>query len=121
MPTFNSIFEKLCWISKQDLNFIMGQNEQFFLRVNTEYFRIVMCQNQGLQVKCKPLEKFAKTGENRYILGRAGFALALKKLSPSLSPNEKSWGQPGDSWGQILKSWGQMNNMLDKILDWSEL
>ena len=38
-----------------------------------------------------------------------GFALALKKLSPSLSPNEKSWGQPRDSWGQILRSWGQMN------------
>ena len=39
-----------------------------------------------------------------------GFALALKKLSPSLSPNEKGWGQPRDSWGQILRSWGQMNN-----------
>ena len=51
-----------------------------------------------------------------------GFALALKKLSPSLSPNEKSLGQPGDSWGQILRSWGQMKNiMLDKILDRSEL
>ena len=40
----------------------------------------------------------------------SGFALALKKLSPSLSPNEKSWGQLRDSWGQILRSWGQMNN-----------
>ena len=35
-----------------------------------------------------------------------GFALALKKLAPSLSPNEKSWGQPGNSWGQILRSLG---------------
>ena len=40
----------------------------------------------------------------------AGFTLALKKLSPFLSPNEKSWGQPRESWGQILRSWGQMNN-----------
>ena len=40
----------------------------------------------------------------------AGFALALQKLSPFLSPNEKSWGQPRESWGQILRSWGQMNN-----------
>ena len=42
----------------------------------------------------------------------AGFTLALKKLSPFLSPNEKSWGQPRESWGQILRSWGQMNNRL---------
>ena len=40
----------------------------------------------------------------------SGFALALKKLSPSLSPNGESWGQPRDSLGQILRSWGQMNN-----------
>ena len=52
----------------------------------------------------------------------AGFALALKKLAPSLSPNENSWGQPGDSWSQILRSWDQMNNItLDKILDCSVL
>ena len=51
-----------------------------------------------------------------------GFTLALKSLSPSLLPKEKSWGQPGDSQGQILRSLGQMNNtLLDKILDWSEL
>ena len=43
-----------------------------------------------------------------------GFALAVKKLSPSLSPNDKSWGQTGDSWGQILRSWGQMNNIMPR-------
>ena len=29
------------------------------------------------------------------IVAQPGFALARKKMSPSLSPSEKSWGQPG--------------------------
>ena len=63
--------------------------------------------------------KEENAGNQHYLLfpqyfQSSGFALAVKKLSPSLSPNDKSWGQTGDSWGQILRSWGQMNNRMPR-------